>query len=172
MPWRQTLLLSIGLAAFMAGAAGVVFLIRPGHRHSITPANASSVLGARPGFGPERVRAVTPPSGALDLLIQASAMVIGLPESDLRSTLQRGQSLVQVAASYDMSADDLEEGVVLQEQTTLAAALASGRLNNNEATQLYRPSGEELEELLNRPGGPLAPQRAASPAASPSAKGP
>jgi hypothetical protein len=171
MPWRQTLLLSIGLAAFMAGAAGV-FLIRPGHRHSITPANASSILGVRPEFGPERVRAFTPPSGALDLLIQASAMVIGLPEQDLRSTLQRGQSLVQVAASYDMSADELEEGVVLQEQATLATALASGRLNNSQATQLYRPSGDELEELLSRPGGPHAPQRAATPAASPSAKGP
>ena len=93
-------------------------------------------------------------------LLASAATVLGMTEADLRTALESGKSLVDVAKSKGMSKATLISKLVAAANAHLAADVKAGRLTQAEANQrkadLKSRITERVEQkgLPARPGGP------------------
>src|SRR3954454_21105022 len=74
-----------------------------------------------------------PHGGRLDATVAATA--IGISEADLRTALESGQSLAEVATAHGVDPQKVIDALVADAQTHLAADVASGRITQAEADE-------------------------------------
>ena len=97
--------------------------------------------------------------------LTAAADAIGISEDDLRTALEGGQSIAQVAAANDVDAQTVIDAMVAEANAHLDAAVADGELTEVEAAQRQADLVERITAMVNgglRAGfGPHGPPPAA-----------
>jgi len=93
--------------------------------------------------------------------LAAAATYLGITEADLRTKLQAGQSLAQIAAATSgKSRDGLIQALVADATKNIDAAQASGKLTADQATKLKTDLTQHITQMVDatRPaGGPGFP---------------
>jgi hypothetical protein len=126
-------------------------------------------LGGGPGLG------VGPggPGGPGPLLkvgigdsLAAAAKYLGVSESDLRSQLNAGKSLADVAKAQGKDLDGLEQAILAAAKSDLDKAVTDKRLTQSQADDVYNRLKDNIADIVNgqlrmhfrgRPGGPGVP---------------
>ncbi|NIZ92261.1 hypothetical protein [Kineococcus rubinsiae] len=137
----------------------------------------SADLGPGGGHGPHGR------AGGPDLA--TAATTLKLSEDDLRTALQGGKTLAQVAADQDVAVDDLVAALVDAEKARIATQVSDGDLTQAQADERLADLTQRVTDRVNsagRPGGrgpagdapaapaaPDAPAAPTAPSASPSA---
>ncbi len=87
--------------------------------------------------------------------LDAAASYLGLSESELRSQLESGKTLAQVARDRGKSVDGLVDALVKSAKEQLDAAVAAGKLEKSDEVSILKDLESRLEELVNGtiPGG-------------------
>ncbi len=118
-------------------------------------ADAGPPEGGRGGPGGEHGRRGGP---GLD----AAATALGVTAEDLRTALQDGQTIAQVAESKGVSVQTVIDAMVGELKTHLAEEVASGEHTQEEADQKLADATERITDMVNngmpeRGAGPGAP---------------
>ncbi len=117
---------------------------------TITQAQADAVIAAieasRPPMGPGG------PGGhrfghGPDL--EAAATAIGISTDDLRTGLQSGQSLAEIAQAHGVSAQAVIDALVAEAKTHIADRVASGDLTQAEADQKLADLTDRITDMVN-----------------------
>ncbi len=98
----------------------------------------------RPGFG-HRMR-----GPHLHLGLDAAATYLGLGAAELRTQLDAGKSLADVAKAQGKSVDGLVDAMVAAEKKRLDEAVAAGKLTQAQADGLLAEVKEHTADLVNR----------------------
>ena len=109
-------------------------------------------LGAGPGF--EMHGGVHGLRGILD----ASAAYLGVTTEQLRTQLDSGKSLADVAKAQNKSVDGLKQAIIASLQSKLDQAVKDGRLTSDEEGQILTKLKAHIDDLVNgtppaRPAG-------------------
>jgi hypothetical protein len=120
--------------------------------------------GRGPGFG------TGGPGGPGPLLkagigdsLAAAAKYLGLSESDLRSQLNAGKSLADVAKAQSKDLDGLEQAILTAAKSDLDKAVTDKRLTQSQADDVYNRLKDNIDDMVNGqlrmhfrggPGGP------------------
>jgi len=89
--------------------------------------------------------------------LDAAATYLGLTEAQLRTQLENGKSLAQVAKAQGKSVDGLKDALVKDAKTKLDAAVKAGRLSSAEEKRILSEIQEHVDDLVN--GTPPGPPR-------------
>ena len=118
--------------------------------------------------------------------LDAAASYLGITTDQLRTQLQSGKSLADIAKAQNKSVAGLEQAIVSAVQSKLDQAVKDGRLTSDEESQILARLKASIDNLVNgtlparpagafhdgfrfAPGGFHAPFPAEAPAAGPSA---
>jgi len=85
--------------------------------------------------------------------LSAAASYLGLTEAELRTQLESGTSLAQVAKDKGKSVDGLKTALTDQAKQTLDAAVKAGNLTQAEADQMLSGLSQRLDDMINGTGG-------------------
>jgi hypothetical protein len=108
------------------------------------PLFAGPGLGNRFGFGPG-FGAPHAVSGGLD----AAAKYLGLSEEQLRTQLNSGKSLAQIAKAQDKSVDGLKDALVAGAKDKLDAAVKAGHLSSAQEQQILKDLQQRVDDLVD-----------------------
>jgi hypothetical protein len=106
--------------------------------------------------------------------LATAAKALGVTEADLRTALQGGKTLAQVAKDKNVSVDKVIAALVAEEKTRIAKEVTDGRLTRAEADKRLADLTARVTERVNsaRPeharGDRPGPQPSASASAAPS----
>lgn len=145
------------LVALVGGSAAAGFLIT--HAATGTPAAANAAASSGSGTTPSpsptsgpRGRGRIP--GLLGLgptkLLQDAASAIGISEQTLRTDLQGGKSVAQVATANGKTAQDVINALVTDETSTIDGLVSSGKLTSSQATTLKSHLTQMVTTFVNR----------------------
>ena len=81
--------------------------------------------------------------------LDAAASYLGLTEDQLRTQLQSGKSLADVAKAQGKSVDGLKQALTADLKTKLDAAVKAGRLTQSEANDILAKVSASLDDLIN-----------------------
>jgi hypothetical protein len=84
------------------------------------------------------------------LLAQRVAAALNVGSEVVLAELQQGKTLAQIATGHGKSAADLKSALLSEHQTHLNAAVARGRLTQDQAIVRLQLLGQRLDLLLNR----------------------
>lgn len=89
----------------------------------------------------------------------AAAAYLGLTQAELRTQLQAGKSLAQVATAQGKPVDGLEAAILAAAKTRLDKAVADGRLTAAQEKTMLENLQSHLHEIVDRTGtaGPRGP---------------
>jgi polyhydroxyalkanoate synthesis regulator phasin len=104
----------------------------------------------RPHGGPGLVVG-GPPFGA------AAASYLGLTANELRTQLQSGKTLAQIAAAQNRSLDGLKAAILAEAKSHLDQAVADGKLTADQAKTMLAELTSHLDDIVNRTGPPQKP---------------
>lgn len=91
--------------------------------------------------------------------LDAAATYLGLTEAELRTQLESGKSLADVAKSQGESVDGLKQAILAGAQTKLDQAVKDGRLTSTQRDQMLADLKSRIDDLVDRT--PSAPPRGA-----------
>jgi len=86
----------------------------------------------------------------LDLSVAAST--IGVSEDDLKSALQSGQSIADVANAHGVDPQTVIDALVADAQQHLADDVSSGRLTQDQADQISAGLATHITDAVNHAG--------------------
>ncbi|MFN8104731.1 MAG: hypothetical protein U0U69_09735 [Acidimicrobiia bacterium] len=88
--------------------------------------------------------------------LAAAATAIGIDESTLRSELQAGKSIAQVASDHGVDAQTVIDAIVADAQAHLAQEVADGRITQDQADQKAADLAARVTAMVNgqMPAGP------------------
>lgn len=96
--------------------------------------------------------------------LTTAASYLGMTEAELRTSLEAGKSLAEVAKATDgKGIDGLVAAIVATEKKQLAAAVAAGRLTEAQQAEMLADMEERVTAMVNgerpagMPGGPGGP---------------
>src|SRR5688572_23797063 len=122
---------------------------------TVTQAQADAVIAAleagRPAKGSGGHRGHGPHGHGLS----AAATALGMTEAELRTAIQGGQTLAQVAQSKGVSVDTLVNAIVAEIKTKLNEQVASGRLTQAQADERLAEATERTKAFVNGEGKPF-----------------
>ncbi len=81
--------------------------------------------------------------------LDAAATAIGVDQETLRSALQSGQTIAQVAQQHGVSAQRVIDAIVADQRAHLAEDVASGRLTQAKADEAAANAVERATNLVN-----------------------
>lgn len=81
--------------------------------------------------------------------LDAAASYLGLTEAQLRTQLNSGRTLAQIARSRDRSVDGLVDALVEAQNTKLDQAVKDGRLTQAQANEIKQGQRERIAEFVN-----------------------
>ena len=84
----------------------------------------------------------------------AAATYLGLTEAELRTQLESGKTLAQIAKAQGKSVDGLEKALAADAKTKLDAAVKAGTLTQAQADEILKRTTEHLDDLVNGKLGP------------------
>ena len=102
-------------------------------------------LFGTPAFGPH-FGAPHPFFQGLD----AAAVYLGLTDAQLRSRLNSGKTLAEVAKAENKSVDGLKTAMQKDVKEKLDAAVKAGRLSKDEETQVLKEMSSRIDDLVTR----------------------
>ena len=87
--------------------------------------------------------------------LDAAAEAIGITVDDLRTAVQDGDTIAEVAAANDVDVQTVIDALVAEATTHLDAAVANGELTEAEAIERKADLGEHITAMVNgeRPAG-------------------
>lgn len=86
--------------------------------------------------------------------LSVAADYLGLTEEDIRSRLEDGKTLAQIAKAEGKSVDGLEQALVAGTKKRLAEAVEDGRLTEEQAADLLTRYAEHVDALVAGTLGP------------------
>ncbi len=86
--------------------------------------------------------------------LDAAAGYIGLTEAQLRTQIESGKSLAQVAKDHGKSADGLIAALVTNARQELAKAVSAGRITQAQANEMLTGLKQRITDLVNSTGDP------------------
>ncbi len=89
----------------------------------------------------------------------AIATYLGLSQADLRTQLESGKTLAQVATAQGKSVSGLEDAIYADAKAHLDQAVADGKLTAAQEQTMLSELKSHLDDLVNRTGGPPAGDR-------------
>jgi len=98
--------------------------------------------------------------------LQAAAAAIGIDEDTLRTELQSGKTLAQVANDHGVSTETLVNALVADLEQHLADEVANGRITQEQADKMKSDAQTRITDMVNSqgpaqgdhgPGGPGGP---------------
>ncbi len=150
----KTKLVAAGAMALALGGAGAALAgAGPGKGHGPLRESAFAMRGGAPGFG---LRA-----GGPVVALQGAADYLGIPLATLRTDLESGKTLAQVAdATSGKSAAGLVSALVADARAKLDAAVTAGKLTQTQADAFAARLQQGITSMVNgtrpaRPAGPL-----------------
>jgi hypothetical protein len=81
--------------------------------------------------------------------LDAAADYLGLTESELRTQLNSGKTLAEIAKAKDKSVDGLKAAMKADTKKKLDAAVAAGRLTKADEEQILSDLDQRLDDLVN-----------------------
>ncbi len=81
--------------------------------------------------------------------LDAAAEYLGLTEAELRTRLNDGKTLADIAKAEGKSVDGLEEALQNDAKEKLDAAVKAGRLTKDEEQQVLKDLSSRIDELVN-----------------------
>jgi hypothetical protein len=81
--------------------------------------------------------------------MDAAASYLGLPESDVTTALDRGETLAEIAERGEESVDALVDALVEAAKEEIAAAVAAGRLTDSQRDAMLCGLGARITALVN-----------------------
>jgi hypothetical protein len=81
--------------------------------------------------------------------LEAAATYLGLTEDQLRTELQSGKTLAQIATAHGKTADGLVNALLDAAKKKLDAAVAAGRLTRADADSMLSGLEERITDLVN-----------------------
>ena len=117
-----------------------------------------SAQGALPLFGGPRIGdwAVVPASVGRHRS-RAAATYLGLTQAELRTQLESGKSLAEIAKAQGKSVDGLTKALSAELKKKLDAAVKDGKLTQAQADEIESRMTEHLDDIVNGTGGPGRP---------------
>jgi hypothetical protein len=88
---------------------------------------------------------------------KAAAAYLGLSAAELRTQLESGQTLAQIAAAQGKSIDGLKQAILAEAKTHLDQDVAAGRLGADQATAMLADLSSHLDDIVNHTGPPGPP---------------
>jgi hypothetical protein len=107
---------------------------------------AAALEAAKPARGPGGPGG---PGGRGGPGLSAAASAIGVSADDLRTALQSGQTIAEVAAAHGVDAQVVIDAIVADMQSHLADAVANGRLTQAQADEREAHAVERATDLVN-----------------------
>ena len=92
------------------------------------------------------------PGAAFNL--QAIADYLGLTTAQLRTQLQSGKTLAEIAIAQGKSVSGLEDAIIAAAKTNLDAAVSAGKLTAAQASTILSNLQAHVADLVNRSGPP------------------
>jgi hypothetical protein len=86
--------------------------------------------------------------------LEAAAGYIGIAEAQLRTELESGKSLAQVAKARGKSVDGLIDALVAAAKDKLDEAVAAGRLTKDQETRMLDALKDRITSAVNNTGDP------------------
>lgn len=80
--------------------------------------------------------------------LEAAAEAIGIDVDELRTALDEGQSIANVATANGVEPDAVVDAMVAERAERLAAAVESGRLTQEEADERLADKSEKIEDRV------------------------
>jgi len=111
-------------------------------KQRITSSDFPLLGGLRHGFGHD----------GLFGRLGAAAGYIGITEAQLRTELEGGKSLAQIAKDHDKSVDGLVDALFADAKQKLDDAVASGRLTRAQETEMLSALKDRIATMVNRTG--------------------
>jgi ribosome recycling factor len=126
------------------------------------PAGAPGAGGPRGAFGFG--------AGLIQQALNTAATTIGISPQELRTDLQQGQSLAQVAQAHNKTGADVAAALKKAANDRIDQAVTAGHLTADQANTMKTNIGQRIDQLVNQPlpqGGPgrRGPGAPATPAA-------
>lgn len=87
--------------------------------------------------------------GAANFTVEAAAQVLGMEKEALVQALKSGQSLLDVAQSQGMSADDFKAALLDQVKSNLDQKVAAGKLTQSQADRIYQGFESHIDRIVN-----------------------
>ena len=136
----------------VGGAVGSALLgggVATAQSSSSSDSTQSSTAPAPPdGPGPRG----GPRGGRLDPAVAANA--IGISEADLKTALDSGQSLADVATAHGADPQKVIDALVADAQAHLAEQVSSGAITQAQADQISADLVPRITDHVNHAGGP------------------
>jgi len=85
--------------------------------------------------------------------LDAAAAYIGVTEAQLRTQLENGKSLAQVAKDHDKTADGLVAALVADAKQKLDKAVSAKRITQAQADEMLTRLKQRIADLVNATGG-------------------
>jgi len=118
--------------------------------------------GQRPGGPGQRNQRPGGPGGMMQGGPTVVADILGLTPQQLRTEMQAGKSLAQIAEAKGISRDTLKAKLLEAHKTRSAAAVTAGKLTAEQAQQMMDRAAARIDAMIDRtPGqapGPRAPR--------------
>ncbi len=105
-------------------------------------------VGPGRGFGHEHMH------GFHGAGLDAAATYLGVTEAQLRTSLESGKTLADVAKSKDKSVDGLVAAMVKAARADLAQAVSDGKLTQAQADAIAAGLQQRITDMVNGTGGP------------------
>ena len=138
-------------ASFGAGAVALAIVAGL----AFTSPAAANVVAVAPRIGAQHWGSPGLGRGGVSLTTIAGAL--GMTEAELRTELQSGKSVADVAGAKGVSLDTVIAAIVDEQAKQLSAAVAAGRITQAQADAALANLKENLPELLALKGGPFGP---------------
>jgi hypothetical protein len=89
--------------------------------------------------------------------LESAAGYIGITEAQLRTELESGKSLAQIAKAHGKSVDGLIDALVAAAKNKLDEAVSSGRLTKDQETEMLSVLKDRITSAVNSTHGPGEP---------------
>jgi len=95
--------------------------------------------------------------GAIGDIFGSAAETLGLTKDELRTELMEGKSLADILAEQNVSVDELKASILDAVEAKLDAAVAEGKLSQDQADTLKEKLDEGVDKFVEN--GPLSERR-------------
>lgn len=155
---RKALATALVTGSLLAGGALGTAFFGPSPATAQTSSSSDSQSSqSTPSTAPD-AGAPAPPDGRgphmgmhhLDLSVAANT--IGVSEADLRTALQSGQSIADVANAHNVDPQTVIDALVTDAQQHLADDVSSGRLTQAQADQISADLSTHITDAVNQAG--------------------
>jgi len=110
-------------------------------------------MGMRRGMGPIGGMAGLM-GGPAQSLVAVAADTLVIPQADLIAQLQQGRTIAQVAAEHNVAPATIVDAFVATRQTRMVAAVADGRLTQEQADTMLATMRANVTARLSQPWSP------------------